>query len=70
MLAVERPDVTGVFNIAGPLLLAPADATELWLDAAEQRRSRQLDTFVGRPDPNCGGLHAGRRHWLRSCATR
>ncbi|WP_219994288.1 NAD-dependent epimerase/dehydratase family protein [Actinokineospora spheciospongiae] len=32
-LALEHPDVTGVLNIAGPLLFRPEDTKQLWLDA-------------------------------------
>jgi UDP-glucose 4-epimerase len=33
-LALERPEVSGVVTIAGPLLFRPADTRALWLDAA------------------------------------
>lgn len=49
-LALECPDVSGVFTIAGPLLFQPADTPALALDAAPvlARRVPQLVTLFQR----------------------
>lgn len=40
LLALSRPQVTGTFNIAGPLLFEPEDSPGLYRDAAEVIRRR------------------------------
>ncbi len=45
-LAAERPEVTGTFNIAGPILFVPDDTTQLWLDAPAVLARRAPDVVA------------------------
>ncbi len=45
-LAAEHQRVTGIFNIAGPMLFEPADTRHLWLDAAALLARKSPETVA------------------------